>query len=176
MYMRPQLSRRRTGNREILSKEHCADTLAYNELLADGMGFESDVAKISCLIDEISNNESLSGDEKEPILQQLSQILCALKKEYSVQVEYEQMDIEFSMKERICEMESATRERESEVYDAETTVWQTGAVDKDKLIMASRELFQKYQIFLDESRAELHRLIREAEKQRLRIRENRTKR
>lgn len=176
MYMRPQLSRKRTSSREILSKEHIADVLAYNETLSTGIGFEIDVEKIACLISDISNNDTLSDEEKQPVLQQLSQILCALKQEYSIKVQNEQADIEFSIKERIDEIESATRERESEVYSAESTIWQTDVVDKDKLVLASKELLHKYQGLLDKSRADLRRLIQEAEEQRIRIKEHRTKR
>lgn len=176
MYMRPQLSRKRTSSREILSKEHIADVLAYNETLSNGIGFEIDVEKIACLISDISNNDTLSDEEKQPVLQQLSQILCALKQEYSIKVQNEQADIEFSIKERIDEIESATRERESEVYSAESTIWQTDVVDKDKLVLASKELLHKYQGLLDKSRADLRQLIQEAEEQRIRIKEHRTKR
>lgn len=176
MYMRPQLSRKRTSSREILSKEHIADVLAYNETLSTGIGFEIDVEKIACLISDISNNDTLSDEEKQPVLQQLSQILCALKQEYSIKVQNEQADIEFSIKERIDEIESATRERESEVYSAESTIWQTDVVDKDKLVLASKELLHKYQGLLDKSRADLRQLIQEAEEQRIRIKEHRTKR
>lgn len=176
MYMRPQLSRKRTSSREILSKEHITDVLAYNETLSNGMGFETDVEKIACLICDISNNDTLSDEEKQPVLQQLSQILSALKQEYSMEVQNKQADIEFSIKERIDEMESATRERESEVYSAESTIWQTDVVDKDKLVLASKELLHKYQGLLDQSRADLRQLIQESEEQRLRIKEHRTKR
>lgn len=176
MYMRPQLSRKRTSSREILSKEHSDDVLAYNETLSEGMGFETDVEKILCLISNISNNHTLSNEEKQPILQQLSSILSSLKQKYSTEIQSKQADIEYSMEERIGEMESATRERESEVYSAESIIWQTDIVDKDKLILESNKLLHKYQSLLDKSSAELRQLIQEAEEQRLRIKEHRPKR
>lgn len=176
MYMRPQLSRKRTNSREIISKEHNADVLLYNETLSNGIDFEAAVEKITCLISDISNNDTLSDEEKQPVLQQLSQILSALKQEYSMKVQNEQADIEFSIKERIDEMESATRERESETYSAESTIWQTDAVDKEKLIFASNELLWKYKSLLEKSREDFRKLVQEAEEQRLRIKEHRTKR
>lgn len=176
MYMRPQLSRKRTSNREILSKEHSEDISTYNETLFNGMDFEADVEKISCLISDISNNDTLSNREKQSILQKLSHILSALKQEYSTKIQNKQADIEYSLKERIDEMESATRERQSEVFRVESTTWQTDVINKDKLVWESNKILQKYQHLLDKSRADLKKLILEAEEQRLRIKEHRTKR
>lgn len=176
MYIRPQLSRKKTSSREILSREHDADVLTYGETLSNGMDFETDVESVSNLISDISDNDALSSEEKEPILQQLSRILSTLKHEYSAEIQSNLSDIEYSIKDRFNEMESAIEERESETFSLESSTWQTDIVDKDKLVWESNRLLHKYKELLDKSRTDLRQLIQEAEDQRLRIKEHGRKR
>lgn len=75
MYIRPQLSRKRTGNREILLKEHIADTDRYRQLYTIGKDYESDIEKIKIFIATISQHGNVSDDDKNTILFQLNCIL-----------------------------------------------------------------------------------------------------
>ena len=45
MYIRPQLRRKRTENREILSQEHISDVSLYEKTLDEGTQFSSDSNK-----------------------------------------------------------------------------------------------------------------------------------
>ncbi len=144
MYVRPQLSRKRTSDRDILSREHNADFAAYRESLLVGIDYESDIEKTNKIVDEISQNRTLSYDEKRPILYQLNQLLNELQKKHSTEVENELADIEFSMRERIDEIETATREQDVEFHRIESTIWLTDGVDTDKLAAESMKLLQKY--------------------------------
>lgn len=134
MYIRPQLSRKRTGDREILLNEHNADVTTYKQSLEVGKDYEGDIAKVTMMINAISQNDNVADEDKKPILDQLNQLLCELQKEYSSRVDSKLADIEFSMQDRINEMQAATRVQESEVFYTETIVWRTNAVDKDKLV------------------------------------------
>lgn len=176
MYIRPQLSRKRTGDRVVLSKEHNADVIMYRQLLEVGAAYENDISKVIIMLDALVQNDSMANEDKKDIIAQLNQLLLELQKEFSSYVENELADIEFSMQERIDEIQSTTNVQESEVFRTETTIWHTGAVDKDKLIAESRGLLYKYQDLLEKSKSDLHQLKKEAEEQRQRIKEHRTKR
>lgn len=176
MYVRKQLSRKRTADREALSIEHQEDVSKFRETTFRGAEFEADIEKITALISDVSQNDTLSEKEKEPILQQLNLALDALNKEYLEKITSQQADIEYSIRERIDELEYATKERETEVYIAEATEWKTDAVDKERLVLASKELFHKYEKQLEDSNTDLRQLTKEAEEQRIRIRAYRNKR
>lgn len=176
MYIRKQLSRKKTGDRFVLSKEHQVDVIAYKDLVSKGNRFDSDIEKVTTLIADIANNDTLSDREKQPILMQLNQVLESIQKKYSAEIETEQSEIEFSIQERIEEIENATKERATDVYLEETMTWETNAVDKEKLVSASKELYREYKKLTEDSIADLRQLRREAEEQRSRIRKQRNKR
>lgn len=175
MYVRKQLSRKRTADREVLSMEHQEDVSKYRETTFRGAECEADIEKITALINDVSQNETLSAKEKEPILQQLNLVLDELNEEYSEEITNKQVEIECSIQERIDELEAAKKERETEVYLAESTVWKTDAVDKERLVLSSKELFRKYEKQLEDSNMDLRQLTKESEEQRIRIKAYRNK-
>lgn len=176
MYIRPQLSRKRTENREILSREHVSDVSSYEKTLAKGSQFDVDSNKILELMEEISGNEEISENDKKPILECLSCILDELKKEYELVTQNTLADIEFSIEERIDEMEVATKKREEDVSETKRTIWETSSIDKDKLVETTWELYQRYYTMLENAKSELNVLTKEAVEQRNRIIEKRLKR
>lgn len=176
MYIRPQLSRKRTGNREILLKEHIADTDRYRQLYTIGKDYESDIEKIKIFIATISQHGNVSDDDKNTILFQLNCILKELQKEYDLQVGGEFIDIENSMQERIDEIESVTKLQESETFRIESAMWSTNTVDKDKLIAEAIKLLRNYQALLVKSKSELRQLMKESVEQRQKIKKHRIKR
>ena len=176
MYIRKQLSRKKTSDRMLLSKEHQDDVRAYKDIISKGNRFDSDIEKVTTLIADIVNNDTLSDREKQPILMQLDQVLESIQKEYSEEIETAQSEIEFSIQERIEEIEDATKERATDVYLAETMTWETNAVDKEKLVSASMELHREHQKLEENSIVDLQQLRRQAEEQRSRIRKQRNKR
>ena len=176
MYIRPQLSRKRTENREILSREHVSDVSSYEKTLAKGSQFDVDSNKILELMEEISGNEEISENDKKPILECLSCILDELKKEYELVTQNTLADIEFSIEERIDEMEVATKKREEDVSETKRTIWETSSIDKEKLVETTWELYQRYYTMLEKAKSELNVLTKEAVEQRNRIIEKRLKR
>lgn len=176
MYIRPQLSRKRTENREILSREHVSDVSSYEKTLAKGSQFDVDSNKILELMEEISRNEEISENDKKPILECLSCILDELKKEYELVTQNTLADIEFSIEERIDEMEVATKKREEDVSETKRTIWETSSIDKDKLVETTWELYQRYYTMLENAKSELNVLTKETVEQRNRIIEKRLKR
>lgn len=175
MYIRPQLSRKRTENREILSKEHSDDVELYHKTLDAGKDFEYDSSKISNLIDELSENDKISENDKTSILECLSSILDELEKEYDYDIQNTLADIEFSIKDRIEEIDDASEQREYEAFNAEKTIWKTESVNKDKLVANSWELYQQYCTLLENAKSDLSVLTKEATEQRNKIIERRGK-
>ena len=176
MYIRPQLSRKRTENREILSREHISDVSLYEKTLNQGNKFSSDSNKILELMSEISGNEEISESDKKPIMEGLSSVLDELEREYDLEIRNPLTDIEFSMKDRIDEMEVATKKREEDVFKTKRTIWETSSIDKDKLVETTWEIYQRYCTMLENSKSELNVLKKEAAEQRNKIIEKRLKR
>ena len=176
MYIRPQLSRKRTENREILSREHIIDVSLYEKTLNEGNKFSSDSNKILELIKEISRNEEISESDKKPVLECLSSVLDKLEREYDLEIRNPLTEIEFSMKDRIDEMEVATKKREEDVSKTKRTIWETSSIDKDKLVETTWEIYQRYCAMLETTKSELNVLTKEAAEQRNKIIEKRLKR
>lgn len=176
MYVRPRLSRNRTEDRELLSKEQYAEVDIYKHTLAVGKAYESDLEKTARMIDAVSQNNCVSDEDKKRIIDQLMQLQKKLQEEYSDQVGTELADIEYSMTERIDEVEAAAKLREVDVFRAESEIWLTDAVDKEKLVTEYKEVLRKYEELLGEAKAELQMLMKEADEQKQRIGEYRTKR
>ena len=174
--MRPQLSRHKTENREIFIREHVSDVNEYKEELAEGQFYKQDMERISKFITEITENEKLSLKDKESILAQLKENLCSLQREYERNVGDTLQNIEDSMKERIEEIKDATKNRERDVYEMENAMWETNAVDKKKLVNATRELHEEYCALLENVKEDLDGLMKEAKIQRTYIMEHRKKR
>lgn len=176
MYIRPQLSRKRTENREILSKEHASDVLLYEKTLEKGRQFGGDSDRILKLKEEISRNDTLSENDKKAILEGLNSALDELEKEYDREIQNLQKDIEYSLKERIDEMETAVQKREYELFEAERTLWETDAVDKDKLVSSAWKLHQQYDTMIEHAKSDLHELTKEAMEQRRKMLERKDRR
>lgn len=171
MYIRPHLSRKRTSNCEVLSKEHRETILAYDETLKIGEKYESDILKIRQMIDGVSSSDNLSEDEKQLIVSQLTVMLGELETGYTQNVEDELESIEVSLEEIVGEMTVAVRERSVEVNKSETTEWHTDEVMKDKLVGTTKELLQRSEGMLEKAKVDLQSLQKKAEDQRTRIRE-----
>lgn len=176
MYIRPQLSRKRTENREILSREHISDVSLYEKTLNQGNKFSSDSNKILELMSKISGNEEISESDKKPILESLSSVLDELEREYDLEIRNLLTDIEFSMEDRIDEMEGATKKREEDVSKTKRIIWETSSIDKDKLVETSWEIYHRYCTMLENTKSELNVLTKEAAEQRNKIIEKRLKR
>ena len=85
-------------------------------------------------------------------------------------------DIEFSMDERISEMEDAAQQWSEETFQQEKTVYDTASVDSEKLRFAAADLLKKYNMLIEKSKAELQIQIEKSEQQRDTIRKNITRR
>ena len=81
-------------------------------------------------------------------------------------------DIEFSMDERISEMEDAAQRWGSEVFLQKKAVYDTASVNAEKLWFATADLLKKYNILIEKSKAELQQQIEQSEQQRETIRKN----
>ena len=172
MYIRPQLSRKRTCDRELLAREHKQDILLHEKALQSGSQFERFSKQLSEIMQRINNSGTLSPDDKLPILRGISDALYSMQEEYCMNVQRDLHDIEFSMDERISEMEDAAQRWGSEVFLQKKAVYDTDSVNAEKLWFATADLLKKYNILIEKSKAELQQQIEQSEQQRETIRKN----
>lgn len=172
MYIRPQLSRKRTCDREVLEREHKQDVLLHEKALQSGSQFEQFSEQLSEIIQGVDNSDALSLDDKQSILREISDALHSMKVEYDMGVRRDLGDIEFSMEERISEMEDAAQQWSEETFRQEKTVYDTASVDAEKLRFAAADLLKKYNMLIEKSKAELQIQIEKSEQQRDTIRKN----
>ena len=169
MYIGSQYKRKRTEDKELLKKEHIDEVKLYESYLEKGNLFEKDVKKIRNMYEEIFGNDRLANEDKRSLLDELDIILLELQKEYDCEIQGNIKDINLSMENRIGEMEEATLHRKEDVFDFKHIRWNTDAVDREKLILRAKQIYYEYCILLDDSKAELIRLMQQAEKQKTEI-------
>ena len=87
MYVRPQLSRRKTGDRTILRAEHIQDLNVGQSLISEGVAIERDMQKLEEMVHSIQIYERLSEQDRERLLEPLTQTLNNLRSDYERQVE-----------------------------------------------------------------------------------------
>ena len=172
MYIRPQLSRKRTCDRELLEREHKQDVLLHEKALQSGSQFERFSEQLSEIMQRIDDSDVLSSDDKQSILREISEALHSMQVEYGVGIQRDLCDIEFSMDERISEMEDAAQQWSEETFQQEKTVYDTASVDVEKLRFAAADLLKKYNMLIEKSKAELQIQIEKSEQQRDTIRKN----
>lgn len=172
MYIRPQLSRKRTCDRELLEREHKQDILLHEKALQSGSQFERFSEQLSEIMQRINNSDALSPDDKQPILREISEILYFMQEEYCMSIQRDLDDIEFSMNERISEMEDAAQQWSAETFQQEKTVYDTASINAEELRFAAADLLKKYNMLIEKSKAELQRQIERSEQQRETIRKN----
>ena len=172
MYIRLQLSRKRTCDRELLEREHKQDILLHEKALQRGSQFGQFSEQLSEIMQRIDNSDALSSDDKQSILCEISDALHSMQVEYSVGVQRDLCDMEFSMDERISEMEDAAQQWSEETFQQEKTVYDTASVDVEKLQFAAADLLKKYNMLIEKSKAELKIQIEKSEQQRDTIRKN----
>lgn len=78
MYIRPQLSRKRTCDRELLESGHKQDILLYEKVLQSGSQFERFSEQLNEIMQRINNSDALSPDDKLPILREISDTLYSM--------------------------------------------------------------------------------------------------
>ena len=77
-----------------------------------------------------------------------------------------------SMEERVIEMESASRDRDKAVSDAENTIWKAKIVDKEKIVGVAADVARDHKLLVEQSRKDLNVLRQNAEQQRAAIRKH----
>ena len=172
MYVRPQLSRRKTGDRTILHAEHIQDLNVGQSIISEGAAIERDMQKLEEMVHSIQINERLSEQDRERLLEPLTQTLNNLRSDYGRQVEQVLDNVVDSMEERVIEMESASRDRDKAVSDAENTIWKTKIVDKEKIVGVAADVARDHKLLVEQSRKDLNVLRQNAEQQRAAIRKH----
>lgn len=109
MYIRPQLARKRTGDRDLLAREQHTDVFVHDATLHKGVEFENFSQQLSNVFEKLDTSDTPSSDGKAPILREIAQQPCELQKKYDAEIQNTLCDVEYSVQERICEMEYATR-------------------------------------------------------------------
>lgn len=173
MHIRPQLSRRRTCDRSILRAEHLQDLNIGQESVSEGDAIERDLQKLEEMMRSIQDNDRLSEQDREQLLDPLKKTFDALHSSYEQQVECVLTNVTDSMQERIVEMQNACRERDKAVVDAENTMWETSSVNKEKIVSAATDVAQEHRLLLEQSQKDLDVLRQTAEQQRNAIRKHR---
>lgn len=174
MYIRPQLKRKPTGSKEILSGEHADEVKLSEKVLAEGERYVRDGQKVEDMIREISGDDRLSDTEKESVLKELEEMLSEdIPKEYEKDTEATLSDIAYSMEERTREMEDAVQERWDHASQLERMVWETDAVRDDKLVKEGWDMYKEYENMLNDSKEELNDLMEKAEAQKQKIKTRR---
>ena len=172
MYVRPQLSRRKTGDRTILRAEHIQDLNVGQSIISEGAAIERDMQKLEEMVHSIQINERLSEQDRERLLEPLTQTLNNLRSDYERQVEQVLDNVIDSMEERVIEMESASRDRDKAVSDAENTIWKTKIVDKEKIVGVAVDVARDHKLLVEQSCKDLNVLRQNAEQQRAAIRKH----
>lgn len=147
----------------------------YHKTLDTGKCFEYDSSKILNKIGELSGSDKISENDETPILECLSFVLDKLEREYNYDIQNTLTDIDFSIKDRIEEIDVGSKQREYEAFDAEKTTWKTESINKDKLVVNSWELYRQYCTLLENAKSDLSVLTKEATEQRNKIIERRGK-
>lgn len=172
MYIRPQISRKRTCDRELLEREHKQDILLHENALQSGSQFERFSEQLSEIMQRIDNSDALSPNDKQSILREILDTFYSMQEEYDMDIQRELSDIEFSIDERISEMEDAAQQWGEETYQQEKTEYATTSVDAEKTRFVAADLLKKYNGLIEKSKDELQRQIERSEQQRETIRKN----
>lgn len=93
----------------MLEREHKQDVLLHEKALQSGSQFEQFSERLSEIMQRIDNSDALSSDDKQSILREISDALRSMQVEYDMGIQRDLCDIEFSMEERISEMEDASQ-------------------------------------------------------------------
>lgn len=166
MYIRPQLFRKITGNREILELEHKQELELHERILQKGRKYESFRIQLDNVIQKLEMSEVLSADDRIPILIELSEIVKSLQAEYDDRVYEELSDIEFSINNRIEEMKTASQKWSEEVYLFKKTKYEVNTVNFDKFYHATVDVLDKYNMLIEKSSSELQKQMEQSELQR----------
>lgn len=102
-----------------MEREHKQDILLREKALQGGSQFELFSEQLSKIMQRINNSDELSPDDKLSILREISDTLFSMQEEYSMSVQSDLCDIEFSMDERISEMEDAAQQWSVEIFRRE---------------------------------------------------------
>lgn len=151
MYIRPQLSRRRTIDHKVLSEEHDLEMKKYDRTLKDSEKYNVFVDKIAILIDEMKKDDNLSLAEKEPILNQLKLLLSDVEQEYRINVENKQKEIDYSSKQRLAEMSEAKTKIINQKNHVKNVLFETDEVDKNQIEKNISLLLEKYLLMEQEA-------------------------
>ena len=164
------------ADRQILQKAHREDVLDWQDTLSLGEDFFGDLVKIDALMKEISLDDHVSQDDKEPILAQLKLIADYIQSSYTRNIELPLRDISESVNNRIDQISTATDQRKVDVQTMERMTWNTDVVDKHLLIQIYHDLYTRYKFLFEEASRDLYLLMKETTEQRNRIRKYTTKR
>lgn len=164
------------ADREFLQKAHREDVSVWKETLSRGEDFCDDLVKIDALMKEISRDDYVSQDDKEPILVQLKLITDYLQSSYTRNIEIPLRDVSESLDKRIDNISAATNQRKMDVQRMERMIWNTKAVNKHQLIQVYNDLYTRYKFLFEETSCDLYLLMKETTEQRNRIRKYTTKR
>ena len=159
-----------------MQKAHTEDVSVWKETLSRGEEFCDDLVKIDALMKEISLDDHVSQDDKEPILAQLKLIADHIQSSYTRNIELPLRDVSESVNNRIDQISTATNQRKVDVQTMERMIWNTNAVDKHQLILIYHDLYTRYKFLFEEASRDLYLLMKETTEQRNRIRKYTIKR
>lgn len=171
-YVRPQLSRKRTFDRELLEREQKKEISLHEETLNEGTEYVLFSEKLDELLHRLEDTDNLSEEDKKSIIKEIKQTFISLEKEYSSKIQSQLTLLEESMQERISEMEEAQKHWEEASSEIETIDNESGAVDIEKVRFFARELLRKYRNLLADSKKQLQEQIKKSEEQRIALRKN----
>lgn len=176
MYVRPQLSRKRSCDIGLLEYEHKQDLSLHNQTLQKGGEFKSFCERLSEIMQQIEMTETLSSEEKEPILREISKSLLSLQAEYDMRIQRDLHDIEHSMEERFSEMEDAAQYWSNELFCFEKAIPETDSVDTERFRCIAADMLKQYRMRIEISKSELQKQMDQSEKLRQEIQKNISKR
>lgn len=159
-----------------MEREHNQELYLHEQTIQRGRKFEVFSEQLAEIMQRIDMADSLSDEDKRPILREISDSLYSLQKEYNISVQPDLDDIEYSMGERISEMEAASRQWSDELFYQEKTIYETDSVDTERLRFAAADLLKKYYALIEKSKTELQQQMEQSEQQRENIRKNISKR
>lgn len=116
MYIRPQLSKKRSCDRGLLEREHNQELLLHEQTIQRGREFKIFSEQLVEIMQRIDMADILSVEDQRPILREISESLYSFQNEYSMSIQLDLDDFGFTMGERISEKEDVAQQWSDELF------------------------------------------------------------